>query len=168
MLWLSDYHGQWCSVSLMRVGVIWRTGRGPGVMGKLRRAGRKAIHSWPRPRCIIVPSDLVNILNHQPKQSDPPVNTQGVALHRSLLHCCPGSQAHAVPLKPSHIHGLRLRNCLWASGSIHIWCNHFKMLEWRIKVMPRLFILVCMSIVSSWIDVEVKLKDANMLMKVSQ
>lgn len=35
------------------------------------------------------------------------------------------------------------------------------------KVMPRLFILICLSIVSSWIDVEVKLKDVNMLMKVS-
>lgn len=113
--------------------VIQRMGWGPGVMGKLRRAGRKEIHSWPWPLCIIVPFDPVNILNHKSKHSDPPVNTQGEAPHRSVLrYCCPSSQAWAANLKSPYTHGLRLINWSWVAGlfkidvgSIHIWCYHY-------------------------------------------
>lgn len=136
-------------------GVIQRMGWGSGVMGKLRRAGRKVIHSWPRPLCIIVPSDPVNILNHQSKQSDPPVNTQGEALHSTPLYYCPGFSGQCGPSETStHTHGLRLANCSWVAalfkidaGSIHIWCYHLEMLEWR-KVMPILFIFFYLPILS--------------------
>lgn len=97
----------WCGW----VWVIRRIRWGAGVMGKLRSAGRKAIHRWPWPWCIIVPSDPVNILNHQSKQSDPPANTRKKPC--TPLCCCTGSQVCTAPLRPpAHIaSGLLLRSC---------------------------------------------------------
>lgn len=67
-----------------------------------------------RPWCIIVPSDPMNILNHQSKQSYPPVNTQGEALHSQQF---PTAQVlrPMLPLWNLHTHGLRQTYCSQAA-----------------------------------------------------
>lgn len=79
------------------------------------------IHCWPRPWCIIVHSDPGNILNHQSKQSDPPVNTQGEALHNTLLYCSLGSPALAAPLNLPHTYGSGLTNSSGVAALLRMW-----------------------------------------------
>lgn len=147
-------------------GVIQRTGWGPGVMGKLRRAGRKAIHSWPGPLCIIVPSDPVNILNHQSKQSDPPANTQGEALHSAQL---PRFSGLCGPSETSTHTWPQAYRLLLSSCPVQNRCGinpHF-MLSFRnarlanYKAMPSLFIFLSLSVLFmySWVPVREKLKE---------